>query len=128
MIKRGNHGLTLNSAFYKELNLVNIQPHSFWIDSDSPLHIIVNSLLGLTRMRVPRLDEDRLSVGNGMRVAVKAIKTLVLDLGLGNFLELNNVYCVPSMRRNLLSLSLLIKLSCSFLIDSYGIKVSRNFL
>lgn len=38
MIKRDNHSLTVNSAFYIELNLVNIQPHSFWIDSGSPLH------------------------------------------------------------------------------------------
>lgn len=57
MIKRGNHSLTLNSAFFIELNLVNIQPQSFWIDSGSPLHI-VNSLQGLTRTRVPRSDED----------------------------------------------------------------------
>ena len=61
-----------------------------------------------------------------MRVAVKAIGTLKLDLGSGNFLFLDNVYYVPSMRRNLVSVSLMVKSGCRLLIDSNGILISRN--
>lgn len=112
-------------SFSIEINLINVQPFSFWLDSGSPLHI-TNTLQGFIRKRAPRSDENHVCVGNGLRVAVKAIGVLKLDLGSGNVLFLDNVFFVPSMRRNLLSVSLLVKNGCSFFIDNFGIKISRN--
>lgn len=68
------------TVFTLEVDLVDIEPHSWWLDSGSPLHI-TNSLQGFIRKRVPRSDENHLCVGNRMRVAVNAIGTLKLDLG-----------------------------------------------
>ena len=67
-----------------------------------------------------------MSVGNGMGVAVKAIGTVRLSLGLGNFLDIDNVFYIPSMKRNLISVSRLVKQGCSFLIDLSGIKISHG--
>ncbi|MDD0148368.1 GAG-pre-integrase domain-containing protein, partial [Shigella flexneri] len=97
----------------------------WWIDSGSPIHI-TNSLQGFIRRRIPKSDEVNLCVGNGMRVAVKAIGTLKLDLGLGKLLVLDNVFYVPSMRRNLVSVSLLVKSGCRLVMDSNGILISKN--
>ncbi|PRQ59012.1 putative RNA-directed DNA polymerase [Rosa chinensis] len=61
-----------------------------------------------------------------MKVAVKAIGTLKLDLGLGKFLVLDSVYFIPSLKRNLLSVSLLVRLGCRLVIDFSGIKVFQG--
>ena len=122
LVKKGKFS---NSVFSLEVNLINVEPTSWWIDSGSPLHI-TNSLQGFKRKRVPRSDEVNLCVGNGMRVGVKAIGTLTLDLGLGKLLVLDNVYYVPSMRRNLVSASLLVKYGCRLVIDNNGITISKD--
>ena len=64
--------------------------------------------------------------GNGTRVAVKAIGTIRLVSDSGSFLDLEEVYCIPSMRRNLVSISSLVKADYGFNIDlASGIKISR---
>ena len=73
-----------NTVFSLEVNLVNINPQSWWIDSGSPIHI-TNSLQGFKRTKNPGSEDVSLRVGNGMKVAVKAIGCLRLDLGSGNF-------------------------------------------
>ena len=124
--KKGKiNSLNLLETFSLEVNFVNIEPHTYWLDSGSPLHI-TNSLQGFIRKRKPRNDEVNVCVGNGMPVAVKAVGSLKLDLGFGNFLILDNVFYVPSIKRNLLSVSLLAKLGCCFLIDSSGIKIFKD--
>lgn len=125
--KRGNRNLDFKSNFFIEINLIDSAPHSWWLYLGSPLHI-TNSLQGYIRKRASRSDEVQSYVGNGMRVMVKYVGVLRLDLGSGNFLDLDNVLCVPSMRRNFLSISLLVNFGCSFLINSSGIKISRNSL
>ena len=65
-------------------------------------------------------------MGNGTRVAVKAIGTLKIDLGLGKFIFLDNVYYIPSLKRNLISVSLLVKIGCKLIIDFSGIKLFQG--
>ncbi|PRQ57827.1 hypothetical protein RchiOBHm_Chr1g0352591 [Rosa chinensis] len=63
-----------------------------------------------------------------MRVAVKAIGTLKLDLGLGKFLILDSVYYILYMKRNLLYVSLLVKVSgFRLFIDYDGIKIYQGY-
>ena len=114
-----------NTVFSLEINLINVEPQSWWIDSGSPVHV-TNSLQGFIKRRIPRSDEVNLRVGNGMRVGVKAIGTLKLDLGHENYFILDNVYYVPSIRRNLVSVSQLIKAGCRLLMDNNGILISRD--
>ena len=117
LAKRGNsrnYSIQFNKHVYSiEINLVNVSPHSRWLDTGSPIHI-TNSLQGYLRKRQPRSDEVHISVGNGMRVAVKAVGVVRLVVGPGLFLDLDNVYFVPSMKRNLVSVSCLVKLVVVF--------------
>ena len=116
--KRGNY-----MTFPIEINLVNVSPNTWWLDTGSPVHI-TNSLQGFLRRRDPRKSEQRLCVGTGQRVTVKAVGVIKLDLGSGVFYDLNDVYYVPSMKRNLVSVSILIQTGCSFLMNFDGIKIS----
>lgn len=81
---------------------------------------------GYQSKREPRKNEVSICVGNGMRVVVKAVGVVRLDLGQGRFFDLENVYCVPSMKRNLVSVSCLVKKRFSFFIDFEGIKISHG--
>ena len=114
MAKTGN--VFPNSVFSFEVNFINISPLSYWIDSGSPIHI-TTSLQGMTKRRKPQKSEQQVCVGNGAKVAVKAIGTLELDLGLGKSIYLDNVYFIPSLKKNLISAVLLVKNGCKLVID-----------
>ena len=66
--------------------------------------------------RLPSDDESFIFVGDGKKVAVKAIGTFRLQLKTGFYLDLFETFVVPSFRRNLISISSLDKFgfSCSF--------------
>ena len=70
MIKKGD--CFPNSVFSLEVNFLNVSSHTYWLDSGSPIHI-TTSLQGIIRRRAPRTSEQNVCVGNGQRVAVKAI-------------------------------------------------------
>ena len=75
---------------------------SWWFDTGSPIHI-VTKLQGLSRVTIPTKDETKVCTANGQRVAVKAIGTVKLVFPNNYVLELNNVYCIPEIKRNLIS-------------------------
>ena len=58
----------------------------------------------LLQKRSPYNGPDRVHLGNGERLRVSHIGNTTLSLGL-SFFHLNNVYLVPSMRKNLLSIA-----------------------
>ena len=113
-----------NSVVSLEVNFVNVSPLTYWLDSGSPIHI-TTSLQGIIKRRAPRKSEEKIFVGNSARVAVKAIGTMKLDLGLRKFIYLDNVYYIPSLKRNLIFVSLLVKYGCRLFIDINGIKLFR---
>ena len=119
--KRGNEPVI---NFYVEVNLVNVHTDTWSFDTGSPVHI-TNSLQGLQSLRRPRENEVRIHVGEGTRVEIEAVGFVKLVLRPGVFLVLEQVYYVPSMSRNLISVAVLVKDNCQFLIDSYGMKISR---
>jgi len=59
--------------------------------------------------RLPSDDESFIFVGDGKKVAVKAIGTFRLQLKTGFYLDLFETFVVPSFRRNLISISSLDK-------------------
>ena len=103
LAKKGN-----KSVFNLETNLVSVSSSSWWFDTASPIHVIT-SMQGYLRKRVPSKDEARISSGNGNRVAVKAIGVVRLVFPSGFVLDLEDVLCIPSMQRNLVSGSLFVK-------------------
>ena len=70
----------------------------------SPIHI-ANSLQGFITKRQPNEGEINLHVGNGVKVDVLFIGTVVLHFRSGFRIILENTAFVPSMRRSLVSLS-----------------------
>ena len=42
-----------NTVFSLEINLLNVEPQTWWIDSGSPMHV-TNSLQGFIRRRIPK--------------------------------------------------------------------------
>lgn len=113
-------------TFSIEINQIDISPNIWWLDTGSHIHI-TNSLQSFLGRRAPRKNEQHICVGNDQRVVVKSIGLVRLDLRSSVFYDLDNVYFVPSMRRSLVYVSLLVKTGCSFLIDNYGIKISLHY-
>ncbi|KAI5354742.1 hypothetical protein L3X38_007637 [Prunus dulcis] len=87
---------------------VEVLSNSWWLDSGATVHV-TNSLQGFKTKRVPNKDDLKVFVGNGERVRVDFVGLASLELESGFILELVDVVYVPSMTRNLLSVSKLVK-------------------
>ena len=87
-----------------ESSLIDVPVNSWWIDSGASIHVS-NSLQGFRSKRKPSDAEVNLFVGNGNKVDVQFIGLVELKLESGFILRLKNTVYVPSMRRNLISLS-----------------------
>ena len=86
-----------------EANLVEVDSQSWIIDSGSTNHIC-SSLQMLSSSRELADGECSIVVRNGAEVSAIAVGAVRLELG-NKFLVLNNVYCIPGFRRNLISVS-----------------------
>ena len=71
--------------------------------------------------------ECSMVVGNGADVSGVAVGAVCLELG-NKFLVLNNVYCIPGFRRNLISVSKLYEQLFTVSIYNNQIVISRNGL
>ncbi|GJV61682.1 putative RNA-directed DNA polymerase [Tanacetum coccineum] len=86
---------------------INVPINSWWIDSGSMVHI-ANSLQGFRTIRRLERNQRTVKVGNGVDLNVEAVGTLSLLLEGGFCLNLYGTLYVPSMTRNLISVSKLI--------------------
>ena len=87
-----------------ESNLVNVPLDSWWLDSGATVHV-ATSLQGIRNLRKPSEKESKFKVGSDIGIDVEHIGVAVLELDSGFHLVLDNVFCLPSFRRNLISLS-----------------------
>src|ERR1043165_4424431 len=74
-----------------------------WVFDTGCCFHICNVLQGLRKIRKLKQGDLEVHVGNGQRVAVKAIGECVLLLPSGLELVLNNGYYIPSLTRNIVS-------------------------
>ena len=74
--------------------------------------------MGIRNLRKPSEKESKLKVGSDIGIDVEHIGVAVLELDSGFQLVLDNVFCVPSFRRNLISLSVLDKVGYSFTFEN----------
>jgi len=74
----------------------------------------VNSLQGFTSLRKPSNVESKIIMGDGVRALVEDIGVASLNLPSGHVLLLKDIVYVPSMRRNLISVSILDKCGYTF--------------
>ena len=109
-----------------EANLVEVDSQSWIIDSGSTNHIC-SSLQMFSSSRELANGECSMVVGNGADVSAVAVGAVRLELG-NKFLILNNVYCIPGFRRNLISVSKLYEQLFTVLIYNNQIVISRNGL
>jgi hypothetical protein len=85
---------------------LNYSSCTWWIDSDATIHV-VHSLQGLSMRRTLPRGEKTIRVANDEKAEVEAIGELQLEISNGFTLYLHDVLYVPSMRRNLISVSCL---------------------
>jgi len=106
-------GILLYALACFESNVIDVPPNSWWLDSGATIHV-VNSLQGFTSLRKPSDVESKIIMGDGARALVEDIGVVSLNLPSGHVLLLKDVVYVPSMRRNLISVSILDKCGYTF--------------
>ena len=95
---------------------INLSTSDSWVlDTGSGSHICTN-VQGLKGSRYLTIGEVDLRVGNGERVTALAVGTYELTLPSGLILNLENYYYVPTMCRNIISVSCLDKKGFEFII------------
>ena len=108
-----------------DIFLADSYVNSWVFDTGSVAHIC-NSMQGLIRSRSVERGEVDFRVGNNARVAALAVGTMQLHLPSGFILELNNCYFVPSLSRNIISPSCLMKDGYSFASENNGCSISKD--
>ncbi|CAN6371970.1 unnamed protein product, partial [Urochloa humidicola] len=112
-------------VFVTDIFLADTYINSWVFDTGSVAHIC-NSMQGVIRSRSVERGEVDFRVGNNARVAALAVGTMQLPLPSGFILELNNCYYVPSLSRNIVSPSCLMKDGYSFASENNGCVISKN--
>ena len=108
-----------------EIFLVDSYVNSWIFDTGSVAHIC-KSMQGLTKSRSVGRGEVDFRVGSNARVAAVAVGTMQLRLPSGFVLELSNCYFIPSLSRNILSPSCLMKDGYFFASENNGCAISKN--
>lgn len=80
-----------------KIYLIEVFPNSWWLDKSSPVHI-TNSMHIYLRKRAHKKNELSFCIGNDIRVALKAIRVVKLELGLGVVFGLDNICFVPFVK------------------------------
>ena len=109
-----------------ELNVATSQ-NDWVLDTGSCAHICMN-FQALSHERKLRNKEVQLQVGNGASVAAIAVGRVELYLPSGLVLELKDVYFVPTISRNIISISCLEEDGFSFVIKDKCCSIYKNGL
>jgi hypothetical protein len=116
---------TLHVYVTDHIFLADTVINSWVFDIGSVAHIC-NSTQGMIRSRSVERGEVDFRVGNNARVAALTVGTMQLHLPSGFIMELNNCYFVPSLSRNILSPSCLMKDNYSFATENNGCVISKD--
>ncbi|KAG6661118.1 hypothetical protein CIPAW_03G151800 [Carya illinoinensis] len=110
-----------------ESNLDDVPSDTWWLDTDATIHT-VNSLQELRNRR--RLVDTELVVnmGNGVKVKVEHIGTVRLILVSKHVLNLSNTAFIPSIRRNLISVSVLDKCGYVFYFGNRKVTIFYDYV
>jgi hypothetical protein len=93
-------------TFVDESLFLSYSKSTWWINSGATIHV-ANSLQGFHMSRTLQRGERSIRVANSVEAEVEAIGELSLELNNGFILRLHNVLYVPSLNRNLISVSCL---------------------
>jgi hypothetical protein len=126
--KDGGKGTTVAHTlvvYITDIFLANSYINSWVFDTGSVAHIC-NTMQGMIRSRSVGKGEVDFRVGNNARVAALNVKMMQLHLPSGFILELNNCYYIPSISRNIMSPSCLMKDDYSFASKDNGCVISKD--
>ena len=112
-------------VYVTNIFLANSYINSWVFDTGSVAHIC-NTMQGMIRSRSMEKGEVDFRMGNNARVAALNVGTMQLHLPSGFIMELNNCYFVPSLSRNIVSPSCLMKDGYSFASKDNGCVISKN--
>lgn len=99
--KKGN---PMGSVSFFESNFAHVSSDTWWIDSGANVHV-TNSLQGFLTTQTINPNENYILMGNRDRAPVEAIGIYRLILDSGFCLDLFQTLYVPSISRNLVSVS-----------------------
>jgi hypothetical protein len=91
-------------SFGNESLYLEFSKSTWWIDSGKTVHV-ANSLQGFHSTRTMQRSERRIKVANGVQADVEAVGDISLELADGFTIMLRDVLFVPSLHRNLISVS-----------------------
>jgi len=91
-------------TFVNESLYVSYSKTTWWIDSGATVYV-ANSLQGFSSTRTTAKRERHIRVANGVRADVEAVGDVSLELASDFTLLLRDVLYVPSLQRNLISVS-----------------------
>jgi hypothetical protein len=102
MAKKGENIISfINKSLY-----IDYSKSTWWIDSGATIHVI-NSLQGFRWTRTTQRSERQIRVANGVQADVEAVGDVHLELDTRFVLILRDVFFVPILQRNLISVSCL---------------------
>jgi hypothetical protein len=107
--------LHCSSFVCSKVNTVLVLINTWWIDSSATTHVYV-SMQGFLSHRRPSDIEKYIYLGDGNKAEVEAIGHFKILLNIIFYLDLYEIFVVPSFRRNLIFVSSLDKndFSCKF--------------
>ena len=108
-----------------ETNIIDVPMNTWWLDIRATIHV-TNSLQGMISQRGPTNHEQHVYMGDSSRAKVDIMRIIKLKLATGYVLELQEVSYIPSIRRNLLSISLLDSQSYSFLFGNNKVEMYKD--
>ena len=91
-------------SFVNESLYIQYSKSTWWIDSGATVHV-ANSLHGFHSTRTTQRSERHIKVANGVQADVEAIGDVSLELVNSFMLVLRYVLLVPSLQRNMISVS-----------------------
>ena len=112
---------------YFESNIIDVSSDTWWLDSGNIIHAC-NYMQAVISKRSPTSLEQYVYMGDSTKVQVDLLGVVRLQLSAGNFLELQDVKYISSIRRNLISTPILDRLGYSFLFGTGKVKLYRDAL
>ncbi|KAK2990326.1 hypothetical protein RJ640_003598 [Escallonia rubra] len=113
----------LSICFCYESYTIDVPLNAWWVDTGVTVHIS-NSLQGFLSVKKLNKGDRNVLVGNGEKAQVEAVGTLRLVLESGFNLDLVDTVYVPSMTRNLISVSRLDAYGYLFKFENTGFSLS----
>ena len=108
-----------------ESNLIDVPSDTWWLDTGATINI-TNSLQEFKSRREPNEGELIVHMGNGVTAKVESIGVVRLHLATGHVLDLLDTAYIPSIRRNLISVSILDRCGYTFHFGDRKVYLFRN--